>query len=257
MGVRHDNPLYALSGLPEDQTEVLRQFAAYTRSPEAQQSASSFGFNRHDDYNGATSALSGVQLFGALDLWKQNKDAGLPVVSMFVVDRSGSMDGRKLDRAKQALRSSAGYINPGNYVGLVSYSSGRDITLDLPIGKFDDPQRSRFVGAVNSLRTGGDTATNSALMVALHQMLKAQKDLDLQDAKLRVIVMSDGQQNAGLSLGQATDVVGGLRIPVYGVGFEATLDDLNELAELNEAYTINADSEDGPSKLNALVRGTL
>lgn len=254
-GVRHDSPLYALNDLPKDQVETLRQFANFVKSTEGQRSASDYGFNQYDEYPGVNNRLTGAQLFGALDIWKQNKDAGQPVVSVFVVDRSGSMDGSKLERAKQALRTAGGYINPGNYVGVVSYSSSNDITVDLPIGKFDDAQRSRFVGAVNSLRAGGDTATNSALVAGLNVMLDAKESIP--NAKLRIIVMSDGAQNTGLSRDQAGEVIGGLRVPVFGVGFEANLTDLDKLSQINEGYTINADQEDAPAKLKALVRGAL
>ena len=257
-GVRHDSPLYALGNLSADQIAVLRQFADLCLSPDGQQSATSFGFNQHDNYAGVANKYSGAQLFGALDLWKQNKDAGRPVVSVFVVDRSGSMDGDRLIRAKEALRSAAGYINPGNYIGLVSYSDENSITLDLPIGQFDDKQRSLFAGAVNDLTAAGGTATNSALIVGLKLML--DKQASVSSAKLRIIVMSDGEQNAGLSLEGSDNTLGivdGLDVPVYGVGFEANLTDLTKLADPNEGYVINADSEDVASKLKGLLRKEL
>lgn len=254
-GVRHDSPLYALGNLPADELTALRKFADLCMTPESQQSATSLGFNQYNDYAGAPSKYTGAQLFSALDLWKQNKDGGRPVVAVFVVDRSGSMDGNKLLRVKEALRNAAGYINPGNYVGLISYSSEGDITLDLPVRPFDDKQRSLFAGAVNDLKAGGGTATNSALVVGLKLMLDQQASL--QDAKLRILVMSDGQQNEGLTLNDVLSGVAGLGVPVYGVGFEANLDDLTKLAEPNEGYVINADSEDVASKLKGLLRKEL
>jgi Ca-activated chloride channel family protein len=257
-GVRHDSPLYALGNLSADQITVLRKFADYSLSSDGQQAATSFGFNQHDTYAGVTNKYTGAQLFSALDLWKQNKDAGRPVVSVFVVDRSGSMDGNRLIRAKEALRNAAAYINPGNYVGPVSYSDENSITLDTPIGQFDDRQRSLFAGAINDLTAAGGTATNSALIVGLKLML--DKQASVADAKLRIIVMSDGEQNAGLSL-EGTDntlgIVDGLDVPVYGVGFEANLTDLTKLADPNEGYVINADSDDVASRLKGLLRKEL
>lgn len=257
-GVRHDSPLYALGNRSPEELSALRKFADFCLTPDSQQSATSLGFNQHDDYKGVTNKYTGAQLFSALDLWKQNKDAGRPVVSVFVVDRSGSMDGTKMVNVKAALRSAAGYINPGNYVGLVSYSDEGSITLDLPIGQFDDKQRSLFAGAVNDLTAGGGTATNSALIVGLKLML--DKQASVAGAKLRIIVMSDGEQNAGLSLegnDNTLGIVDGLDVPVYGVGFEANLTDLTKLADPNEGYVINADSEDVASKLKGLLRKEL
>lgn len=253
-GVRHDSPLYALDGLSGDKLAALKAFAKFSTTDDAQQAAKSFGFNQYDDYVGPENKLTAAQLFGALEVWKANKDAGVPVVSMFVVDRSGSMsENSKIDQAKQALRAAAQYISPGNSVGMISYSS--DITLDLPIGQFSDAQHSKFVGAVNDLKADGGTATNSAIIAALDQMLQYQAAG--QNVKFRIILLTDGMQQGGLSLNQALEVVGGLKVPVYGISFEtgSELSSLESLAGVSEtAYVITADSEDAPSKLKALAR---
>lgn len=254
-GVRHDSPLYALGDASDDQVTALKKFAELCQTEQAQNAATKYGFNQYNDYAGAKRTMTGSQLFSALDLWKANKDAGKPVVSVFVIDRSGSMEGEKMNRVKEALNNAGGYVSPGTYIGLVSYSSANDITLDLPIAEFDDTQHSLFVGAVNSLSASGGTATNDALLVGLKLMLDKQEQL--KNAKLRILVMSDGQQNEGLSLGQTMSVTSALGAPVYGVGFEADLTDLTKLSEPNEGYVINADSEDVGAKLKALLRKEL
>jgi Ca-activated chloride channel family protein len=254
-GVRHDSPVYALGDLSSDKEEVLRQFVAFCQTPEAQKSASSFGFNQHNDYAGVPNKYSGSELFAALKVWKQNKDGGRPVISVFVVDRSGSMEGAKLNRVKTALKNSLRYINEENRVGLVSYSSGDDISIDLPIAVFTPKQQSLFAGAVNDFAAGGGTATNSALVVALDMVVKAQSQVP--NAKIRVLVLSDGEQNEGLSLQDVTGLVNGIAIPVYGIGFEADLADLQTLADINEGYCIDADSEDVIYKLRNLFTAEL
>lgn len=256
-GARHDSPLYALGGLPEEKLQTLRQFADYVLTGESQQAARTYGFNLHDDYVAGPNTLSAAQLSGALEVWKTNKDAGVPVVSMFVVDRSGSMqESGKMAQAQQALRAGAAHVSPGNYVGLISYST--DITVDLPIGVFDDRQRSKFVGAVNSLQANSGTATNSALVAALNEMLNF--DAGGQEVKYRIILLSDGMQTDGLNLNSALQVVGGLKVPVYGISFEtdSMLADMERLASVSEsAYVITADTEDAASRLKNLVRGAL
>ena len=52
-------------------------------------------------------------------------------------------------------------------------------------------------------------------------------------------------------------LVNGIGVPVYGVGFEANLTDLNQLAKINEGYCINADSEDVVYKLRNLFTAEL
>lgn len=249
-GVRHDSPVYALDNLSADKKEVLRMFIEQCKTPDAQRSASSFGFNLYSDYKGVANKYTGAELFSALKLWKENKDGGKPIISVFIVDRSGSMAGNKLNRVKAALRNSMQYINEGNYVGLVSYSSPNDIVVDLPIDKFSAKQQSLFAGAVNDLTIGDSTATNSAIVIALNMALNAQKSIP--NSKIRILVLSDGQQNQGLSLTDVKGLINGIGVPVYGVGFEANLNDLQALAEVNEGYCINADSEDVVYKLRDL-----
>jgi len=254
-GVRHDSPVYALDNLSSDKKEALKQFVAFCQTSEAQKSASSFGFNLYKDYGGEPNKYSGTELFTALKVWKENKDGGRPVISVFVVDRSGSMEGAKLNRVKTALKNSLQYINDVNYVGLVSYSSENDISIDLPIAGFTPKQQSFFAGAVNDFAAGGGTATNSALVVALDMVVKAQAQVP--NAKIRILVLSDGNQNEGLSLYDVTGLVNGIAIPVYGIGFEANLADLQTLADINEGYCINADSEDVIYKLRNLFTAEL
>lgn len=254
-GVRHDSPVYALNNLSADKKEALKRFVQFCQTPEAQESATSFGFNQNNDYPGVENKYTGAELFAALSVWKQNKDGGRPVISVFVVDRSGSMDGAKLNRVKEGLKNSLQYINEENYVGLVSYSSEDDIAVDLPIGQFNAKQRSLFAGAVNDLKADGSTATNSAMVVALKMATETQAQVP--NAKIRILVMSDGQQNDGLSLHDVTGMVNGIGLPVYGIGFEANLSDLQKLADINEGYTINADSEDVIYKLRGLFTAEL
>lgn len=261
-GVRHDSPLYALGNRSPEELSALRKFADFCLTPDSQQSASSLGFNQHSDYAGVTSKFSGAQLFGALDLWKQNKDGGRPVVSVFVIDRSGSMDGDRMTNTKAALMNAAGYINPNSHVGLVSYSSAGKITIDLPIAQFDPKHRAVFVSAVKALETGGGTATSSALLVGLKMMLDYQASVP--NAKLRIFVMTDGEQNEGVEQynpGNTMGIVYGLGIPVYAVGFDIPSDQLRkelaELAALNEGYLIDADEEDVGAKLKGLLRKEL
>ena len=249
-GVRHDSPLYALNSLSPDKQQALQLFSDFCKSPDAQKSATSLGFNQYDDYKGADNQYIGAELISALKVWKENKDGGKPVISVFIVDRSGSMDGSKLTRVKEALKNSMQYVNENNYIGLLSYSSKDDITIDLPIGQFNAKQQSLFAGAVNDFKAAGSTATNNALCVALDMALK--QGASVPDAKIRILVLSDGVQNDGLSLNDVKGLVNGLAIPVYGIGFEATLTDLQQLADINEGYCINADSEDVVYKLKGL-----
>ena len=65
-------------------------------------------------------------------------------------------------------------------------------------------------------------------------------------------VLSDGETTDGLEFGKVDDVIQGLRIPVYTVGFEADIDELSRLSSLVEAASIDASEEDVEFKIAAL-----
>ena len=253
IGVRHDSPLYAIGDVAPEQRQALELFAAFCKTADAQGKAAGFGFNQFGGYKGAPNRYSGAELFSALKLWKDNKDGGNAVVTVFVMDCSGSMEGDRIRRSKEALINSARYINEENYIGLVSYSSVNQIFIDLPIAKFDPRQQALLVGAMKDLNVEGQTATNNAIVVALQMLLGARETMP--GAKMQVLVFTDGAQNVGLELYQIQGLVNGLAIPVIGVGFEADpadLADLQTLAEINEGYYINADTDDVVYKLRGL-----
>lgn len=254
-GVRHDSPLYTLGSLSDAKQQGLQLFSDFCTSQDAQKSASSLGFNQYNEYKGVDDQYSGTELISALKVWKENKDGGKPVISVFIVDRSGSMDGSKLTQVKDALKNAMQYVNQSNYIGLVSYSAMDDVTIDLPIGLFNAKHQSLFAGAVNDFKAAGGTATNNALTVALDMALKQKASIP--DAKIRILILSDGEQNDGLALNDVKGLVNGLGIPVYGIGFEASLTDLQQLADINEGYCINADSEDVVYKLKGLFMAQL
>ena len=65
-------------------------------------------------------------------------------------------------------------------------------------------------------------------------------------------MLTDGATNEGHTLGDVDEMIAGLRIPVYTVGFEADLDELGELASLVEAASINASLDDVEFKIASL-----
>ena len=238
-GVRHDSPVYTFGWVGAEKRAVLRQFLDLCLSAEGQKAAASCGFNLHDDYVPQPSGLDGAGLLAAQKLWKQSKDGGQTIFSVFVGDVSGSMDGQPLNALKEALLGAMGYIRPDSHVGLVSYSD--DVSVLLPIAEFDAQQQAYFSGAVKALKIGGSTATYDAVLVALQMLLEASKDTP--DAKLMLFVLSDGQQNKGYSFNRVKSVVKGLGVPIYSISFNGGSEELKELSAINEAACMDAESD--------------
>ncbi|MBP0975008.1 MAG: VWA domain-containing protein [Oscillospiraceae bacterium] len=257
-GVRHDSPLYTIGDISTDQKELANAFADYVKGDQSQKSAKKYGFNYKDEYKAAQWDLDGKTLESAQKLWKTEKDAGNPVMAVFVADVSGSMGGAPIQNLQSSLINASQYINDSNYVGLVSYST--NVAINLPIARFDLNQRSYFTGAVGSLTPGGNTATYDAVLVALDMLTKAQAETEAETGehiKPLLFVLSDGEQNVGASLREITPIVGGLEIPVYTIGYNANLSALQELSAINEAASINADNDDVIYNLKSLFNAQM
>ncbi len=252
-GARHDNPLYEVGNIGVEKEEVLQKFTEYCLSDEQQKSASRYGFNEKDSYKPVEPEFDAVTLINAQQLWKQEKDSGKPVVAVFVADVSGSMSGDPLNRLQTSLLSASQYINSNNYIGLVTYSN--DVTVNLPIGKFDLDQRSYFTGAVQDMTASGSTCTYDAVLQGMKMLREAKETIP--DAKLMLFVLSDGETNAGCRLSQISDIVDAYNIPVYTISYNESLNELTDLSDINEAATINANSEDVVYKLSALFNAQM
>lgn len=240
-GARHDNPLYSLGKLSSDEDAVLERFCEYCLNDESQKLAKEYGFNQNEKYKSELPGdISGDELIKAQKLYKENKDSGKPIIAVFVADISGSMNGDPINALQTSLINSMQYINKNNYVGLVSYNN--KVYVDLPIAQFDLNQQSYFKGAVQDMTAGGQTATYDAVLVALDMIEKAMEEHP--EAKPMLFLLSDGEQNTGYSLNEISSVVGGSDVPVYTIGYNANIEALKKVSEINEAATINADSDD-------------
>ena len=252
-GVRHDNPMYQVGKLTSEKEEVLQAFTDFCHDDEQQQNAKKYGFNQMESYRSNEPEFDAVTLLNAQKLWKEEKDSGRPVVAVFIADVSGSMIGDPLNRLKESLKSSSQYIGSQNYIGLVSYSN--DVQINLPIGEFDLNQRSYFTGAVEDLTASGATCTYDAVLQGI-KMLEESKST-IPNAKRMLFVLSDGETNLGAKLKDISDIVGALNIPIYTIGYNANLDELTELSAINEAASIDADSEDVVYKLGSLFNAQM
>ena len=247
-GVRHDNPLYAIGKLSKDKKEAMDLFVSYCETKESQELATKYGFNGMDDYKSSFPEYDGSTIISAQKLWKENKDSGRSITAVFVADVSGSMSGEPLNQLKASLINGSKYINSENSIGLVSYDS--KVYVNLPIAKFDLNQRSLFTGAVTDLQEGGATASFDALTVALNMLL--EEKAKNPDTKLMLFLLSDGETNSGLSMKKITGILKTYKIPVYTIGYNADIEALETISSINEAASINADSDDVVYKLKNL-----
>lgn len=252
-GYRHDNPIYSVGTLDGDKREALSQFINYCLDNESQNLATKYGFNQLDSYKVEMPQVDGATVLNAQKLWKENKDTGKSITAVFVADISGSMDGEPLQQLKNSLINGAQYINEKNKIGLVTYNS--DVYINLPIAEFNLNQRAFFTGAVEDLECMGSTASFDAIAVAMNMLLEEKKANP--NTKVMMFLLSDGETNSGHSLSDIRSILKAYEIPVYTIGYNADIEALKTISEINEAASINANSDDVIYKLKSLFNAQM
>ena len=182
---------------------------------------------------------------------KKSSDQVLKKNVVFVVDRSGSMSGQKIEQAKGALRAVLNNLREGDLFNIVAYDSEVE-SFRPELQRFDDTTRQAALGYVSGLYAGGSTNIDGALKVALTQ---------LQDDTRPnyVIFLTDGLPTAGVTneaqiaqLAQDRNKVRA-RIFAFGVGYDVNSRLLDKLARSgfgqSEYVRPNEDIEAHVSKL--------
>ncbi|MFK5956658.1 MAG: von Willebrand factor type A domain-containing protein [Planctomycetota bacterium] len=110
---------------------------------------------------------------------------------VFVLDKSGSMAGTRMQLVKDALMLLVDQIRDTDTIGLVTFDSGGHVVLDSTPGT----ERYRIREAIRSLGTGGSTNAGEGLALGYQMMEK------VYDPKFinRVVLASDGVANTGVT----------------------------------------------------------
>ena len=246
-GVRHDNPLYAVGDPSAAKVQALEAFAEFGAQPRYADRAADVRFDPAP-YQPSIVAPSGGTLIEAQAIWKDKKDGGRPVATVFVVDVSGSMEGTRISAVRTAMLSAREFIKPETRVGLVEFSEVAHKRLG--IADFDLNQQARYAAASEDLSPGGGTAMYDGIVLGL-SMLDAERASN-PDIKPILVVLTDGETTNGLKFDDVDRIIEGVRIPVYTVGFEADLDELARVSSLVEAASIDASESNVEFKIAAL-----
>ncbi len=108
---------------------------------------------------------------------------------VFVVDRSGSMSGKKIEQARGALKFVLNNLRKGDLFNIVAYDS--EVSTFRPeLQRFDEKTRKAAVGFVEGVFAGGSTNINGALKAALSQLRDS-------DRPSYVVFLTDGLPTAG------------------------------------------------------------
>jgi Ca-activated chloride channel homolog len=95
--------------------------------------------------------------------------ASPPKTVIFTMDRSGSMSGKKISQAQEALRFVLNNLSPGDLFNIVVYDSQVE-SFRPELQRFDEESRKRALGFVDSIYSGGSTNIGEALTTALQMI---------------------------------------------------------------------------------------
>lgn len=252
-GVRHDQPIYEIGDLTKIKKEITSKFVEYCKTEESQKIATQKGFNGLNDYSAEQSFSDGKVIVKAQEAWKTEKTGSGGLTAVFVADISGSMEGSPLLKLKASLNQATNFIGSDADIGFVTFSD--TVNIAVPIAKFDSTQKSYFSNAVKNLRAGGGTAMFDAIIVAEKMLMQAQESNP--DTKLMLFVLTDGETNRGYKFNDIEEITRGLKIPIYTIGYNADIDVLKQVSNINEAATMNAENDNIIYRLESLFNSQM
>lgn len=155
---------------------------------------------------------------------------------IFVLDSSGSMSGKKMEQAKQAVRFILNHLKKGDMFALVDFDDGVDVFSSCLVPA-DTRNREKALQFVDEIEDSGGTNINDAL-------LRALKMVEQEERPSYILFLTDGLPTVGV-----TDIAGILRnvsranslntrIFAFGVGYDVNTELLDRLSLDNRGTSV-------------------
>ncbi|MDX1430269.1 MAG: VWA domain-containing protein, partial [Rhodothermales bacterium] len=166
-----------------------------------------------------------------------------PVNIAFVLDKSGSMSGQKMEQAIEATIMAIDHLGDGDVVSVVVYDNHARVLM--PATEVGDKEAIRH--RIRSLVAGGGTALYAGVLQGADQL---KEFLDPKRVN-RVILLSDGQANQGPSSPSQLGDLGaklirdGISVTTIGLGLGYNEDLMTQLAlrsDGNHNFVENVDA---------------
>jgi Ca-activated chloride channel family protein len=156
-----------------------------------------------------------------------------PLNLAVVLDRSGSMTGAKIEKARQGAMGLVDQLASGDFFSLIAYSDRAEVLV--PAQELEDKEAVK--SRIARIRPGGSTALYAGVELGAKELQKHLSDRRIN----RVILLSDGLANVGPSstsdlrqLGHALSERG-MSVTTIGVGDDYNEDLMAGLAEASDA----------------------
>ncbi len=121
----------------------------------------------------------------------KREGARAPINVAIVLDRSGSMQGEKIQRAREAAIGALDLLSSRDIVSIIAYDS--DVNVLVPATKLTD--KEQVANIIRAIQPGGNTALFGGVSKGAAEVRKFMDDKHVN----RVILLSDGLANVGPS----------------------------------------------------------
>jgi Ca-activated chloride channel family protein len=164
-----------------------------------------------------------------------------PVNLALVIDRSGSMSGDKIEKAREAALEALSRLAADDILSVIAYDS--DVETLVPAQRVGDGRR--IAAAIRSIRVDGNTALFGGVSQGAAEV---RKHLESRRYIHRVILLSDGQANVGPAspddLGRlgAALLKEGISVTTVGLGLGFNEDLMTRLAQRSDGNTYFVES---------------
>ena len=160
---------------------------------------------------------------------------------VFVLDVSGSMRGRKIESAKNALTYFLRSLEKEDRFGIVVFSTDVETISDILLKASEDNVKEA-INFIEKLGAGGGTDIHGALLKALSFWSEKERPFF-------VVFLTDGKPTAGVTelksiLEDVKNNLRDARIFVFGIGYEVNTHLLDRLAEISKGTSVYVKPEE-------------
>ena len=158
-------------------------------------------------------------------------EGDLPLVAVVLIDRSVSMWGSKLDRAKSAAVSFLQHLRAQDLAEILAFN--RNAERIVPFGL----DRAAAAPLIDAIVAEGETSLFDAVLVALRELQTARRSAETP-VREAIVVLSDGEDTASrLAFEDVLEEVRRAGVLAYGISLrtdehDRTLPPLQELGQL-------------------------
>jgi Ca-activated chloride channel family protein len=114
-----------------------------------------------------------------------------PKAIIFVVDRSGSMAGDRLDMVKQTMLDTLPRLHKSDFLSVVTFDDSANV--DVPMRQVSAHDMTKVTSVVGKIQPGGSTNLEAGYRTAIEQARNLPRG-----TQVNLILLSDGHANIGL-----------------------------------------------------------